>query len=173
MTIRSEHNTIHSNSGAPFQPLPFLKWRHFKEAFSSEIVHAAIASRKNKIDCCIDPFGGSGTTALVCQLAGVAPTTIEVNPYLADLIESKLQTYDIDLLVRDLATILRVADKVDPTARVNTLPRTFVEPGRNERWLFGSDVASRIQSLRLAIDSLEMPLTGAYSKFSWDLFSFQ
>ena len=157
MTTRSTHDSVHSNFSALLRPLPFVKWRHFKEAFSSEIVHDAIASRRDKIDRCIDPFGGSGTTALACQLAGVAPTTIEVNPYLADLIESKLQTYDIDQLVRDLATILRVADKVDPTIRVGKLPQTFVEPGRKERWLFGRDVAGRIQSLGLAIDSLETP----------------
>ena len=34
---------------------------------------------------CIDPFGGSETTALACQFLGAAPTTIELNPYLADL----------------------------------------------------------------------------------------
>ena len=155
VTDRSTHTVIHAHIPEPLQPLPFSKWRHFKEAFSSELVYDAIASYGDEIKYCIDPFGGSGTTALACQFAGIVPTTIEVNPYLADLIESKLQTYDIDQLVRDLTTILRSADKVDPTTGISQLPKTFVEPGSKDRWLFSREVANRIQSLCLAIDSLE------------------
>ena len=155
VTDRSTHSVLHSHTHEPSQSLPFSKWRHFKEAFSCDLVYDAIASHGDDTRYCIDPFGGSGTTALACQLAGIIPTTIEVNPYLADLIESKLQTYDIDQLVRDLAIILRSADKADPTTRINQLPKTFVEPGSKDRWLFSREVANRIQSLGLAIDSLE------------------
>ena len=135
---------------------PFSKWRHFKEAFSPEIVYEAIRSCNITVHTCIDPFGGSGTTALTCQFAGVAPTTIEVNPYLADLIEAKLRLYDIDRLVRDLATLLHLADNVDPTVRRNRLPPTFVEPGIKDRWLFDRDVADRILSIALASEALKL-----------------
>ena len=43
-----------------------------------------------------DPFGGSGTTALAAQFLGIRPTTIEVNPFLVDLIEAKIATLDFD-----------------------------------------------------------------------------
>lgn len=155
VTVQSTHNAIHANLRERSQQLPFSKWRHFKEAFSSEIVYDAIASCATDVQCCIDPFGGSGTTALACQFAGIVPTTIEVNPYLADLIESKLQTYDVDRLVRDLASILRSADKEDSATRISQLPKTFVEPGHKGRWLFDGAVANRLQALALAIDSLE------------------
>ena len=106
------------------------------------------------VQSCIDPFGGSGTTALACQLAGVAPTTIEVNPYLADLIEAKLHLYDPDTLVRDLASVLHLADKSNSSSLTALLPSTFVEPGVNGRWLFNQEVADRILSIREATDSL-------------------
>ena len=135
--------------------VPFAKWKHFKEAFSPEIVYEAIRCNGQTARSCIDPFGGSGTTALACQLAGVVPTTIEVNPYLADLIEAKLLLYDTERLVRDLATLLRLADKVDPSRQLEQLPKTFVEPGVKGRWLFDQDVARRILSIVLACNALE------------------
>lgn len=135
--------------------IPFAKWRHFKEAFSPDIVYEAIRSSTVDVHTCIDPFGGSGTTALACQFSGVAPTTIEVNPYLADLIEAKLQFYDVERLVRDLSSILRLADSADPSSIANQLPNTFVEPGLNSRWLFNRQVADRILSIREATQALE------------------
>ena len=136
--------------------IPFSKWRHFKEAFSPEIVYEAISSCNVTAHSCIDPFGGSGTTALACQLAGIAPTIIEVNPYLADLIEAKLQLYDIERLVRDLATLLHIADAIDPAERTRQLPATFIEPGIKGRWIFDKDVANRILCIALASDALEL-----------------
>ena len=155
VTFGSTQNVNYAQTLEVTQPLPFSKWRHFKEAFSSELVYEAIVSCDNDVKCCVDPFGGSGTTALACQFAGIVPTTIEVNPYLADLIEAKLQIYDVDRLVRDLATILRRADKQDPAIGISQLPKTFVEPENNGRWLFDKEVAERLQSLCLAIDALE------------------
>ena len=136
--------------------IPFTKWRHFKEAFSPEVVYEAIRCSDVKVHSCIDPFGGSGTTALVSQFAGVAPTTIEVNPYLADLIEAKLLIYDIERLVRDLGTVLDLADNVNPTTRLDQLPKTFVQPGIKDRWLFDQEVANRILSIALASEALEL-----------------
>ena len=135
-------------------PFPFTKWRHFKEAFSPEVVYQARDSSPVPVSSCLDPFGGSGTTPLACQFAGIESTTIEVNPYLADLIEAKLTLYDVEILTRDLGTILHLADKTDPSLTIEDLPETFVEPGVNSRWLFNREVAERILSILLAIASL-------------------
>ena len=135
--------------------LPFTKWRHFKEAFSPELVYEAIRCSDVSVHTCIDPFGGSGTTALTCQFAGVKPITIEVNPYLADLIEAKLQAYDVDHLVRDLGAVLCQANVMHASPRLATLPGTFVEPGLQDRWLFDREAAHRILSLSESIAGLE------------------
>lgn len=102
---------------------------------------------------CLDPFGGSGTTALTCQLLGVQPTTIEVNPFLADLITSKLNSYDLTSLKQDYLNVLEVAGKmtVNPKDLLKQAPETLVEPGRDSRWIYSQTVAQRILAIREAI----------------------
>ena len=154
-TGKRELTTPGTNAGST--AIPFQRWRHFKEAFAPEIVHEAIRSGRGAVSTCIDPFGGSGTTALACQFLGVRATTIEVNPYLADLIEAKLTTYDVDRLVRNLGTVLRLASRTDPLERLDQLPATFVEPGVKGRWLFDREVAVRLLSISLAAETLDPP----------------
>ncbi len=82
--------SLGTNAGA--DELPFQTWRNFKEAYAPELIARAVEESEIPVVRCVDPFGGSGTTALACQFLGVYPTIIEVNPFLADLIEAKLTT---------------------------------------------------------------------------------
>lgn len=147
--------SLGTNAGA--MELPFQSWRHFKEAFAPELIARAVKESRIQVTRCIDPFGGSGTTALACQFLGVHPTTIEVNPYLADLIEAKLTTYDADKLARDLGMVLKMA-ATNPSPALNALggtPPSFVEPGVQGRWIFDRAIAKRICSLLKAIDQIQ------------------
>ena len=150
--------SMSTNSGAP--ELAFQKWRHFKESFTPELVARAVRESPTPVSRCVDPFGGSGTTALTCQFLGVEPVTIEVNPYLADLIEAKLISYNTDLLATDLGRVLR---RLRRPAAVTSLilpteaPQTLVEPGANGRWVFDAAVADRLGALLQAVDSVSDP----------------
>ena len=99
--------TLSTNAGA--KPLAFQNWRHFKEAFAPELVARAVNETSvalgRRPKTCIDPFAGSGTTPLACQFLGITPTAIEVNPYLADLIEAKLTPVDGQLVDMRLAEV--------------------------------------------------------------------
>lgn len=144
-----------TNAGA--QQLPFQNWRNFKEAYAPELVDYAIRESAIPVRRTLDPFGGSGTTALACQFLGVVPTTVEVNPFLADLIDAKLCQYDADVLARDLGLIAhRALDRCDLSPRLASLPPTFVEPGVNDRWIFDREIALRIGSLLDSIESLAL-----------------
>ncbi len=147
--------SLGTNSGAP--RIPFQSWHHFKEAFAPEIVSRAIKESDIEVSSCLDPFGGSGTTALACQFLGVHPTIIEVNPYLADLIEVKLAHYDVDALALDLNVVLRNARLTDLGKILDaiTLPATFVEPGVAGRWIFNLDIARQVHCLLCAINKLD------------------
>ena len=105
---------------------------------------------------CLDPFGGSGTTALTCQFLGVRPTTIEVNPFLCDLISAKLTRHDLKALQRDYLRVLEFSRTVKVNVRdlLPGAPDTMVEPGRDGRWIFSRDAAKRILALRTAINCL-------------------
>jgi len=146
--------SIGTNAGA--DELPFQNWRHVKEAFAPELIARAIAHSKLSVKRCLDPFGGSGTTSLACQFLGVHPITMEVNPFLSDLIEAKLVSYDTDALARDLGTIARrTNDSVgDVEKAFGGLPPTFIEPGVSDRWIFDRRVAARLAALLHAIDTL-------------------
>ncbi|MCW2249307.1 hypothetical protein M2352_004967 [Azospirillum fermentarium] len=141
---------LSTNSGA--DEVAFQGWRNFKEAFAPELIGQAVEETQGalgrSVTSCIDPFGGSGTTALACQFLGVNPTTIEVNPYLADLIEAKLATYDIELLIQDFKAVIE--GEIAPYCEdpFPGAPRTFVEPGVGNRYLFSAEVACRLASLR-------------------------
>lgn len=151
-------SSMSTNSGAV--ELAFQKWRHFKESFTPELVARAVRESPTPVSRCVDPFGGSGTTALTCQFLGVEPVTIEVNPYLADLIEAKLVSYDADLLAADLGRVLkRLKGRLATTSLVlpAEAPKTLVEPGANGRWVFDTAVADRLGALLHAVDSVGDP----------------
>lgn len=144
-----------TNAGA--DDLPFQTWRNFKEAYPPELIARAVDESSIPVRKCLDPFGGSGTTALACQFLGIRPTTIEVNPFLADLIEAKLTQYDSDALARDLGEVARHLSETqdDTLERLSYLPATFIEPGVKDRWIFDREVASSISTLQAAINKIE------------------
>ena len=157
---------LSTNHGAP--QIAFQDWRRFKEAFAPEVVQKAInetsAALGRKITRCVDPFGGSGTTALACQFMGVKPTTIEVNPYLADLIEAKLHSYEPESLEREFTRLSKRAAEME--CRVETpfpgAPPTFVEAPGMDRYIFGTAVAKRIAAYREAIAAIDDPATARF-----------
>lgn len=146
--------SLGTNAGA--ESLPFQKWRHFKEAFAPELVQQAILASEIPVRRCVDPFGGSGTTALACQFLGVHPVTVEVNPYLADLAEAKLTTYDVDALARDFGRLVKFANRKRLSAHryFQEAPPTFVEPGLDERWIFDAPVGKRLAAYASALPEI-------------------
>lgn len=142
--------SLGTNSGT--DPLAFQSWHRFKEAFAPELVHRAINASPIPVTSCLEPFGGSGTTPLTAQFLGVASTTVEVNPFLADVIRAKVAHYDVDELsvaIVDLREAVRTSD-VGRDFWLS-LPPTFIDPGVNDRWLFDKNIATRIARLVAAI----------------------
>jgi hypothetical protein len=150
-------SSVGTNSGS--EPIAFQRWRSFKEAFAPELVEQAVEEMNRRVRHVVDPFGGSGTTGLAAQFLGVRPTVIEVNPYLADLIEAKLARYEIDD-VRDSYSLLMHSVSILKTVRPPYFPgapRTFVEPGVDGRYLFSKETARRIAIYRQAIAQVPSP----------------
>lgn len=146
-----------TNAGA--DALPFQRWHRFKEAFSPEIIAEAVESSPIPVRRLADPFGGSGTSALAAQFLGVEPVTIEVNPFLADLIAAKLAHYRAPSLLTALNRVTRTAARSRKRCAnlFRALPPTFIEPGVDDRWLFDEAVAIEIGRLRLAIEDESDP----------------
>ena len=144
---------LSSNVGAA--DLAFQRWFRFKEAYSPRLVMDVIAEMTGPVQRCIDPTGGSGTTGLVCSFLGIACETIEVNPFMADLIFAKTASYDTRALAADISMVLSArGDGVSP-ARYSNVPSTLIEPGEAGRWVYGKTVASQIGAFADAIDAAD------------------
>lgn len=154
--------SLGTNDGA--NPIAFQSWHRFKEAFPPELIERAVTSSEIAVERCLDPFGGSGTTALACQMLGISSHTVEINPFLADVIRSKLHRYDVDQLIGDLAVVRRRArlKSVDPLDYFRHVPPSFIEKMQSERWIFDSGVASRLASI---LDSVSHLTSDANKRF--------
>ncbi|MES2497541.1 MAG: DNA methylase N-4/N-6 [Pseudomonadota bacterium] len=137
----------------------FQRWFRVKEAFSPLFVRDVVNSLPAPPRSCLDCFGGSGTTAITCQFLNVAPTTIELNPFLADLIEAKLTSYDAKLVAADRDRIASTVATmpIDLAHDYAEAPPTLFEPGAKERWIFDLAVMGRLAQYRCAIALLEDP----------------
>ncbi|SFH01584.1 hypothetical protein SAMN05518865_13022 [Duganella sp. CF458] len=128
--------------------LAFQRWFHFKEAFSPKFVADTLGSLPYKVRHCLDPFSGSGTTAITARMLGLSSSVVEVNPFLADLVEAKLTPLNHNQFLssyRSLIKNLRIsgADRV----AIAGMPPTLSEPGVNDRYVFSEDVYSTIRAL--------------------------
>jgi hypothetical protein len=121
--------------------LPFQRWFRFKEAFSPKFVADTLGSLPYRVETCLDPFSGSGTTAVTCRMLGIDSIGIEVNPFLADLAEAKLTPVE-PTEFRDrynlLITSLQICEQ--DKELVPGMPLTFREPGVKARYVFSSSV---------------------------------
>lgn len=146
-----------ASSNVPSLKLPFQRWFKFKEAFAPSMVLECMDRLDSPPESCLDPFGGCGTSALTCQFAGVLPTLIEVNPFIADVAEAKLATYDLDDLQEDYLEVrsqVRATRVLAPLEHFSELPQTLCEPGVRGRWIYPTDVLSRLVAYRNAISTL-------------------
>lgn len=92
---------------------PIHRWYPFVEGYSDELVGDALASAPmDEPVGLLDPFGGSGTTALAASLRGHDSMFCEVNPYLAWVADVKVNVAQDAAARPDLTELLRLADAV-------------------------------------------------------------
>lgn len=142
--------SLSSNVGAA--DLAYQRWFRFKEAYSPRLVMEALQENSRPVARCIDPTGGSGTTALVCSFLGIECDTVEVNPFVADLIAAKTRRYDTRVLSADIAAVLSERPREGALARYAHVPSTLIEPGENGRWVFNAGVVAQVAAFADAID---------------------
>lgn len=134
----------------------FQRWFHFKEAFSPEFVTAAVRSLGYRPTHIIDPFGGSGTSAITSQLLSIDATTVEVNPFLADVIKAKVSPLTAEKLRSAAADFqAQLQDTPADFSRLSHLPATFIESDEKDRWIFPRDVAGRLAQYLTCIEFIQ------------------
>lgn len=131
------------------------RWYQFKEGYSAGVVNRAIAEtmkgRKRPIRV-LDPFSGSGTTALATLTGSNYCTAVEVNPFMDFVGRTKCHSSEFTgAQLRDqLDTVIsaRLLEVDSPLENYSTFgPRD----GR-EKWLFNRSVLRGFEGLSQAID---------------------
>jgi len=142
-----------SNQGAA--NIPFQRWFHFKEAFSPKFVADTLGALPYKVDRCLDPFGGSGTTAVTSRMLGISSTVIEVNPFLADLIEAKLTPVPAANFSAAYDNLLwELEIEAGDSLPIEGMPPTMTEPGVKGRFVFAADVYATVRAVVRASTAL-------------------
>lgn len=140
------------------QGIAFQRWFHFKEAFSPSFVTTAIKTLGFKPEHVIDPFGGSGTTGITCQLLGIDATTIEVNPFLADVIRAKTTPFEAETLIQAARSFRHGLARTKADMEVLAhLPSTFIESKDKQRWIFSRSFGERLSQYLKCIRQIQDP----------------
>ncbi len=127
--------------------LPALDWYLMPEAFSAPLVDAAIREYGlGPAAVVLDPFSGTGTTALLAKLRGLRGVGVEANPFLAWAARAKLavETHpDAFSTVRE-----RVLDRIGDLAEAPAV--SLPDMPRVETWITPR-VAHKVVALREAV----------------------
>lgn len=154
--LSSDFATVARPDFAPNVDLPRHRWYRFKEGFSAGLVQSYVKDYMSDNRCgrLLDPFLGSGTTALEGAKLGHDVHGIEVNPFMAFM--AKVKTRDYSLVKNFEATALQCLKNRNHDKKFS-LPRdtTLVERYGLSKWLFNKSVARRFEQLRTAIAKIE------------------
>ena len=158
-------------------------WLKYKEGFSADLVNILLDDMGAEPgDTVMDPFMGSGTTALVCQMRGINSIGYDIMPISGVSISAKanVMKYDINEVKTLLAafTDLQMPDDYDHRTPYITITNTAY-PDFNERfiqyateWIQQSSYSPEVKNLftLCVINSLERcsytSKSGQY--LSWD-----
>lgn len=128
---RADHLTFRGNLGPTRHG-----WLRLTPAYSVLLVRGVLASRAPEGAVVLDPFCGTGTTALVCSEEGVACHTTDINPFLLWLSRVKTDRYQ----ERDIAELQCGSEGVLSAMRRKTAPAFAPALHRIERWWSQDDL---------------------------------
>ena len=89
---RKEHLTFKANTKQGRHG-----WLRLTPAYSVHLVEEMV-SKCNQEDIVLDPFCGTGTTALACGQNGITCHTVDINPFLVWLANAKCSMYSEDVI---------------------------------------------------------------------------
>lgn len=98
-------------------------WLRLTPAYSVHLVSGLLDTLPEKNPSVLDPFCGTGTTALVCAERGIHADTIDINPFLIWLATSKTQQYSPDQIAAFETASHQVVDAIMQSTDVkNSIP---------------------------------------------------
>ncbi len=148
---------------------PIHGWYYFKEGYGAELVLDLLDRYAVRRDgAVLDPFAGSGTTLLTCQLAGRPSVGVEYSPFFTSVARAKLGwwRYDAERLRPLVGQLLAYDGPGDDLPPLSTFERIYDAPTREA--LMRAKHFVRTASLQVETDRdfLRLGLAGIVEKVS-------
>lgn len=124
-------------------------WLRLTPAYSAKLVQDILATSGTDVSV-LDPFGGTGTTALAAAMNGQSGTTMDINPFLVWLTAVKTRKYTPDVFDR---TRLSALEAVSLVRNSEVVPAAPPEIHNIDRW-WSIDTLSQLRLLKGAIEAV-------------------
>jgi len=111
VTLRHDHLTFKGNQGRGRHD-----WLRLTPAYSVHLVEA-LADQEETAAPVLDPFCGTGTTALVCTQRGIDCDTVDINPFLVWLARAKCAPYSQETVLEAGDTLKRSVSRINPSGK--------------------------------------------------------
>lgn len=132
---------------------PVHRWYSFVEGYSREFIQSIISEMGRKDLVCLEPFSGSGTTALELQNSGIPCFAFEVNPLMYLIARVKLESsYELEQFDYWYSYIIRKRENID--VQLITTFNTLYQGEKKKKWNYNEVVAVAVEKLRQVIETI-------------------
>ena len=133
---------------------PFHRWYPFVEGYSKEFIQSIINEIGNKNLICVEPFSGSGTTALELQNIGIKCISFEVNPLMYLIGKVKLEkTYTVEDTEKWFKYIVDNRSNCE-VLELQSSFSTLYQNENNKKWNYDKITGIAVNKLLLTIDAI-------------------
>lgn len=134
---------------------PIHRWYPFVEGYSKEFIQSIITENKDKnINCCLEPFSGSGTTALELQNLGIKCYSFEVNPLMYLIGKVKLETeYTYERTLYWFNDIKETRSRLSDID-LNSIFPTLYQSENRKKWNYDESVGQAVKKLDISINTI-------------------
>lgn len=137
------------------------QWYPFVEGYSKEFIESILDELNYIPESVLEPFSGSGTTALELQLKDIKCTSFEVSPFMHLLSSVKLyKGYDPEVLENEFNVLkLHIDNSPRNIRRFEKIPfgRTVVKTEKLKKWNFNESCLDGILDIKHAISQISEP----------------
>lgn len=132
---------------------PFHRWYPFVEGYSKEFIQSIVKEMDRDNLVCLEPFSGSGTTALELQNCGIACFAFEVNPLMYLIARVKLEKgYELERFEYWYGYIVK--ERSRKIVELETKFNTLYQGEGKKKWNYNTEIGIAVEKLRQVIESI-------------------
>lgn len=133
---------------------PIHRWYPFVEGYSREFIDSILKEMGKQELVCLEPFSGSGTTALELQNNNIPCYAFEVNPLMYLIARVKLENqYKVERIVFWHNYIKK--NRGDIEVVLHTTFSTLYEDNTKKKWNYNTEVGLAVEKLKQTIFGID------------------